>query len=192
MSKPVYRANGISYVRFGILKEFNTENGRITIVNEDGETRIKTKIYASWTSTAKKLSKLIGQDIITSTSASNPSDANYLFSDVWVNRKYNVKLYDAEGNVEKTVQTDLLQMPKINDLDRPGVAKTAHEQIIQARIDTQKESYNTWRQAEWEYEDVQEQNQLLIEEQANLSKRDKDAHARWAKEVKAAVPKWIK
>ena len=86
MSKDVYRAYGRSYVRFGVLKDFSTDGDRITIVNEQNETRIKSKVYSSWTTTADKLKDMIGQDIITSTTAQTPSYANSVFSDVFINR----------------------------------------------------------------------------------------------------------
>jgi len=191
MSKPLYRAFGKSYVRFGVLKDFSTDGDRVTIVNEDNETRIKSKLYSSWTTTVDKLQDMIGEDIITCTSASEIGKANYVFSDVFVNRKYRVNLYDENDEYEKQVITDLLQMPKIRDKDRPGIKKTAHELILQARIDTQHEAYWAKRQAKYRFGDVEEQNQILMEEAANISNKDKEALGRWEDEVKAAVPRWL-
>jgi hypothetical protein len=192
MSKDVYRAYGRSYVRFGVLKDFSTDGDRITIVNEQNETRIKSKVYSSWTTTADKLKDMIGQDIITSTTAQTPSYANSVFSDVFINRKYTVNLYGDDGEREKQVITDLLQMPRIKDKERSQIHKTAHELILQARIDTQQEAYWAKRQAEYRFGDVEEQNRILTEENANLSKKDKDALVRYEAELKEAMPKWLK
>jgi len=192
MSKPLYRAFGMSYVRFGVLKDFSTDGDRITIVNEDNETRIKSKLYASWTTTVDKLKDMIGKDIITCTSASEIGYANYVFSDVFLNRKYNVRVFDEEGGVQRNITTDLLQMPKVNDKDRPGIQQTVSELIIKARIDTQQEAYWAKREAQYRFGDIEEQNQILMEEAANISKKDKEALGRWEEEVKAAVPRWLK
>jgi hypothetical protein len=191
MSKHLHRAFGMSYVRFGVLKDFSTDGDRITIVNEDGENRIKSKLYSSWTTTVDKLKDMIGQDIITCTSASEIGKANYVFSDVFVNRKYSIKVYNDDGSFKGSGTTDLLSMPRINDKDRPWISKTTHELLLQARIDTQQEAYWASRQAKFQFGDVEEQNRILMEEASNLSKKDKEALGRWEQEVKAAVPRWI-
>ena len=108
MNNKISRANGMSYVRFGKLKSFDAEGDRVTITNEEGDIRIKMKIYSSWTTTVDKLKDMIGQDIITSTSIPMPASANYVFSDVFVNRKYFVNLYDADGKKEKRLTSDLI------------------------------------------------------------------------------------
>ena len=109
-----------------------------------------------------------------------------------VDETFTGNIYDEDGEKVKSIAHSLLQVPKIEDKKREGIQHTVRELLVHARIQTQQQVYWAKRRMAWDYADVEETNQLLQEENALLSKKDKDDLANQAQLVKEALPQWLK
>jgi hypothetical protein len=175
--------NGFYYTEFGKLKSVEVDDRFLTITNEEGHQRRKSKVYASWTSSLTKFENMIDKEIITRTPVGNGYSSKQWFVDGIINELYTAQRTDENGVVQHITHR-LLQAPKGSD-------ELTRDLLFEARIHKQYAVENAVRLAKYERYSLEEDLQVLKEEREQLSAEDKESVDEDTADVKDVVENWI-
>lgn len=173
------KAQGFNYLRFGKLMKIRLDEWGITIYNDKNEYRQKKRVYSSWPNTWAKLKTMLGEDIITRTTADTSHWANQYFSDVYINERFHAVI---NGKVKFH---DLLQVPKVPNEEGRDNQQFVRDMVITARIGMQNREAWAAKKTRWEVADEYEQK---IEK---LTQKQKDARDADAKLLAPEAKRWI-
>ena len=186
----LHEAGGFNYLDFGTLQKAELTNTHIHIYNELDQVRSKSRKYQSWPTTWSKIQDMMGNRIITRTTADYKPYANEWFSDLFHNEIFTVRVPDGDGNFAPHSHR-LLEVPRIKDKERPDIQKSVREAIITARIAIQSREYWAERRLRMQYADLEEMNEQNENLLSLLTKDELDSVEADAKELAIVAPEWI-